>query len=696
VGPTTGNRCFTATAAIESYLAASNNNLTKKQMTFQDLGLEPMLLKAVTEMGFENPTPIQEQTIAQLQSKSTDMVALAQTGTGKTAAFGLPLLSKLDLSTRFTQALILAPTRELCMQISKDITNYSKYLSGLKVTAVYGGAPIMTQIRDIKSGSQVIVATPGRLIDLIERKAIDLSHVDVVVLDEADEMLNMGFKDDLDQILGNTPPTKNTWLFSATMPREVERIASKYMESPLEISVGNKNQSAENIEHIYYQVQQRDRYAALKRIADFYPDIFGIVFCRTKAETQDVADQLIKDGYNADALHGDLSQAQRDLVMKRFRSRTLQMLVATDVAARGIDVNNVTHVINYNLPEEAENYTHRSGRTGRAGKSGIAIAIVTPKEAFKIREIERIIQNKFTKADVPTGVDVCEKQLFHLVHKLHNVEVKDEDLEKYLPKIYDELKDLSKEELIKRFISEEFNRFYTYYQNSQDLNGGGEGAPNGKTTRFFINMGMLDGFNRNSIKDFLVEISNVNQRMIFNIDVKNSFSFFETENKHMDDFLNLNKAGIEFNARTISFEVSKGKGGAGYGEKRSYGGGSREDGNRGGGERRSSYGGGERKSYGGGERKSYGGGSREGGERKSYGGGERKSYGGGERRSFGGSSEGGERKSFGGSREGGERKSFGGASEGGERRTFNREGSGEKRSFGGNTEGGERRNRFAK
>lgn len=606
-------------------------------MTFQDLGLEPMLLKAVTEMGFENPTPIQEQTIPQLQDKSTDMVALAQTGTGKTAAFGLPLLQKLDLNSKFTQALILAPTRELCVQISKDLINYSKYMSGLRVTAVYGGAPIMGQIRDVKAGSQVIVATPGRLIDMIERKAIDLSHVDIVVLDEADEMLNMGFKDDLDEILGNTPPTKNTWLFSATMPREVERIASKYMENPLSISVGKKNSGNENIEHIYYQVQQRDRYAALKRIADFYPDIFGIVFCRTKAETQDVADQLIKDGYNADALHGDLSQAQRDLVMKRFRSRTLQMLVATDVAARGIDVNNVTHVINYNLPEDAENYTHRSGRTARAGKSGIAIAIVTPKESFKIKEIERIIQSKFTKADVPTGVDVCEKQLFHLVHKLHNVEVKDDEIEKYLPKIYDELKDLDKEELIKRFVSEEFNRFYTYYQNSQDLNTGGDGAPNGKTTRFFVNMGQLDGFNRNSIKDFLTEISSVHPRMIFNIDVKNSFSFFETENKHMDDFLNLNKAGIEFNARPVSFEVSKAKSG-GYGEKRSFGGGSREDG--------------QRKPFGGGERRSYGGNREGGGERRSYGGGERKSYGGGERKSFGRDSE---RSSF-GSKDGGERK----------------------------------------
>ena len=626
-------------------------------MTFQELGLEPMLLKAVTEMGFENPTPIQEQTIPQLQGKSTDMVALAQTGTGKTAAFGLPLLMKLDLNSRFTQSLILAPTRELCVQISKDLINYSKYLNGLKVTAVYGGAPIMGQIRDLKTGSQVVVATPGRLVDLIDRKAIDLSHVDVVVLDEADEMLNMGFKDDLDLILGNTPPTKNTWLFSATMPREVERIASKYMETPIEISVGKKNQGNENIQHLYYLVNQRDRYAALKRIADFYPDIFGIVFCRTKAETQEVADNLIKDGYNADALHGDLSQAQRDLVMKRFRSRTLQMLVATDVAARGIDVNNVTHVINYNLPEEAENYTHRSGRTGRAGKTGISIAIVTPRESGKIKDIERIIQNTFTKAVVPDGVAVCEKQLFHLVTKLHDVEVKDEEIEKYLPKIYDELKDLSKEELIKRFVSEEFNRFYTYYQNSQDLNISNEGGNNGKTTRFFVNMGQLDGFNRNSIKDFLAEVTSLNPRLIFNVDVKNSFSFFETENKCVDEFLALNKKGIEFNARVISFEVSKAKSSGGYGEKRSYGGGSREDG---------------RRSYGNGERKSYG-----GGERKSYGGGERRS-------SFGGNREGGERKSF--NREGGVGS--------GERRSYDKPR--EEKSFGGNREGGERRRRFSK
>lgn len=581
-------------------------------MTFEELGLEPMLLKAVTEMGFENPTPIQEQTIGQLQHNASDIVALAQTGTGKTAAFGLPLLSRLNLNSRHTQALVLAPTRELCVQITKDITNYSKYLNGLKVTAVYGGAPIMGQIRDLKTGSQVVVATPGRLVDIIDRRAIDLSHVDIVVLDEADEMLNMGFKDDLDLILGNTPPTKNTWLFSATMPQEVERIARKYMESPLEISVGKKNQGAENIQHIYYMVNQRDRYAALKRIADFYPEIFGIVFCRTKAETQEVADHLIKDGYNADALHGDLSQSQRDFVMKRFRSRTLQMLVATDVAARGIDVNNVTHVINYNLPEEAENYTHRSGRTARAGKSGISIAIVTPKESGKIKDIERIIQNKFTKADVPTGVDVCEKQLFHLVNKLHNVEVKDEEIEKYLPKVYEELQDLSKEELIKRFISEEFNRFYTYYQNAPDLNSANGEGSNGRTTRFFMNMGAMDGFNRNSLKDFLVEIGNVQARMVFNVDVKPSFSFFETEPRYADQFMAAVREGIEFNGRMVSLETSSNKKseGKGYGERKSYGGG-------------------ERKSYGGGERKPYGDREKRGGygDRKSYGGGERRSYG---------------------------------------------------------------------
>jgi len=532
-------------------------------MTFEKLGLSNDLLRAVTDLGFETPTPIQQQTIPLLSKELTDIVALAQTGTGKTAAFGLPMLERINTEEKKIQALILAPTRELCVQITNDLKNYSKYLRGFSITSVYGGASIENQIRDIKRGVQVIAATPGRLLDLIERRAVNLGTVNIVVLDEADEMLNMGFKDSIDAILSETPQDKHTWLFSATMPREVERIARTYMNKPVELTSGKKNEGASTIKHVYYVVNPRERYMALKRVVDYYPEIFGIVFCRTRAETQDVAESLIKDGYSADALHGDLSQAQRDFVMKRFRNRTLQMLVATDVAARGIDVDNITHVINYNLPEDVENYTHRSGRTGRAGKSGISIAIISPKESGKIRDIERILKTKFDKLDVPTGVDVCEKQLFHLVHQLHDVEVKDEEIEKFLPAIYEELKDLSKEELIKRFISEEFNRFYNYYQNAPDLNMGKEGKGsvegafgNGRTTRFFINMGNMDGFNPNAMKDFLSDAVKLHPRMVFNIDVKDSFSFFETESKFVDNFLALNSQGVEFNGRKVSLEVS--------------------------------------------------------------------------------------------------------------------------------------------
>jgi ATP-dependent RNA helicase DeaD len=554
-------------------------------MTFQELGLNSDLLKAVTDLGFVTATPIQQQTIPLLSKQSTDLVALAQTGTGKTAAFGLPILSAIDLNDRTVQALILAPTRELCVQITNDIKNYSKYLRNFGVTAIYGGARIDGQIKDIKRGVQVVVATPGRLIDMIERRVINLNTVRFVILDEADEMLNMGFKDDLDTILKETPAGKNTWLFSATMPKEVERIARNYMSNPKEISTGKKNEGADNLEHIYYLVQSRDRYLALKRIADYYPEIFGIVFCRTKAETQEVADSLIKDGYSADALHGDLSQSQRDFVMRRFRSRTLQMLVATDVAARGIDVNDVTHVINYNLPEDVENYTHRTGRTARAGKSGIAIAIITPKDQGKIKDIERIIKKKFERKNVPNGLEVCEKQLFNLVHKLHNVEVKDEEIESFLPAIYEELQDLNKEELIKRFISEEFNRFHEYYQNAPDLNitkGAVDGAfGNHRTSRLFVNMGHLDGFNIHSLKEFLAESVKLHQRMVFNIDVKSSFSFFETESKFVDNFLALNSSDVEFNNRRIQIEVSnKRMKEGGGGEKR--GGGGHYKGNKGG------------------------------------------------------------------------------------------------------------------
>lgn len=559
-------------------------------MTFEELGLNSDLLKAVTDLGFQTATPIQQQTIPLLAKELTDIVALAQTGTGKTAAFGLPLLDKIDVNEKKVQALILAPTRELCVQISNDLKNYSKYMRGFSITAVYGGASIENQIKDIKRGVQVIAATPGRLLDLIERRVVNLNTVKIVVLDEADEMLNMGFKDSIDAILSETPDHKNTWLFSATMPREVERIAKNYMNNPVELSAGKKNEGATTIKHVYYVVNPRERYMALKRIVDFYPEIFGIVFCRTRAETQEVADSLIKDGYSADALHGDLSQSQRDFVMKRFRNRTLQMLVATDVAARGIDVDSITHVINYNLPEDVENYTHRSGRTGRAGKSGISIAIASPKDMGRIKDIERILKTKFEKLDVPTGVDVCEKQLFHLVHQLHDVEVKDEEIEKFLPAIYEELKDLSKEELIKRFISEEFNRFYNYYQNAPDLNMGKDGKGsvdgafgNGRTTRFFVNMGSMDGFNINSLKDFMAEAVRLHPRMVFNLDVKDSFSFFETESRFVDNFIALNSQNIEFNGRNLSLEISQRKmrestgGGGGYrgGEKRGGSGGFR-------------------------------------------------------------------------------------------------------------------------
>ncbi len=627
-------------------------------MTFQEIGLNADLLKAVTELGFESPTPIQQQTIPLLSAQKTDLVALAQTGTGKTAAFGLPMLSLINCDDKNTQALILAPTRELCVQITNDIKNYSKYLKGFSCTAIYGGARIDGQIKEIKRGVQVIVATPGRLIDMIERRVISLKTVKFVILDEADEMLNMGFKDDLDIILKETPADKNTWLFSATMPREVDRIAKNYMTNPKEITTGKKNEGADNLEHIYYLVQGRDRYLALKRIADYYPEIFGIVFCRTKAETQEVADGLIKDGYSADALHGDLSQSQRDFVMKRFRSRSLQMLVATDVAARGIDVNDVTHVINYNLPEDVENYTHRTGRTARAGKSGIAIAIITPKDTSKIKDIERILKKQFVKKDVPNGLDVCEKQLFNLVHKLHNVEVKDVEIESFLPAIYEELKDLSKEELIKRFISEEFNRFHEYYQNAPDLNivkGSVDGAfGNGRTTRFFVNMGQMDGFNINSLKDFMSDTAKLHPRMVFNVDVKSSFSFFETESKFVDNFMGINSQDVEFNGRKISLEVSN---------------------------RKMKDGGGERKSYsGGGERKSYGGsgGGYKGGERKSYG-------------SGGGGYKGGEKREGGFKRP---RTGDGGSSS--EKSGFSRE-----KSFGGSRDkdksaGGEKKKSFGK
>ena len=514
---------------------------------FSTLGIRHDIVNAITELGFENPTPIQEQAIPVLLSGSNDFVGLAQTGTGKTAAFGLPLLELLDFEENYPQALILCPTRELCLQITSDMNKYAKNMKNVNVVAVYGGANISDQLRQIKRGVQIVVATPGRMLDIINRKAIDFSQVQFVVLDEADEMLNMGFQEDIDSILSTTPDDKKTWLFSATMPTEVRRIAKKYMTDPFELTMGTKNTGNVNIEHEYYIVKARDKYAAFKRIVDFNPEIFGIVFCRTKIETQEIAESLMKDGYNADALHGDLSQQQRDKVMKRYRDRSLQLLIATDVAARGIDVNDVTHVINYSLPDEIENYTHRSGRTGRAGKTGISIAIINSKELGKIRHIERTIGKSFTKAEIPSGFDVCEKQLFAMIHKVHNVEVNEDQIEQYIPRIMDEFKDLDKEAIIKRFASLEFNRFLEYYSKAPDLNISGDdrGFERGDRaergdrtfksstspgyTRLFMNLGSVDDFTRGDMLGFICNNTKISGKSVGKIDLKGVFTFFEVE-----------------------------------------------------------------------------------------------------------------------------------------------------------------------
>ena len=587
---------------------------------FSKLGISDDVVNAVKALGFENPTPIQEQSIPVLLEGSNDFVGLAQTGTGKTAAFGLPLLELVDFKINKPQALILCPTRELCLQITNDIKNFSKNTPNAHTVAVYGGANIMQQLREIRNGVQIVVATPGRMLDIIGRKAIDFTNVKYVVLDEADEMLNMGFQEDINDILSTTPDDKKTWLFSATMPAEVRRIAKKYMTDPVELTMGTKNAGSVNVEHEYYIVKARDKYAALKRIVDFNPQIFAVVFCKTKLDTQDVAEHLIKDGYNADALHGDLSQQQRDKVMQRFRERNMQLLIATDVAARGIDVKDVTHVINYALPDEIESYTHRSGRTGRAGKTGISICIINSKETGKIRQLERIIGKQFTKADLPTGFDVCEKQLFSLIHKVQTVEVNEEQIDQYIPRIMDEFAELTKEEIIKKFASLEFNRFLEYYAKAPDLNVSaddrGEGRERGERgvnadyTRFFVNVGSVDEFTRGDLLGFICNNGKISGKAVGKIDLKGVFSFIEVENASAQDLL-ANFKDVQFNGREVRIEVSgeatSGERRGGSGERRSGGGGF-GGGRSGGGERRSGgsgYGGGSRS--GGGERRSSGG-----------------------------------------------------------------------------------------
>jgi ATP-dependent RNA helicase DeaD len=545
---------------------------------FIELGIRHDIVNAISELGFENPTPIQEQSIPVLLSGSNDFVGLAQTGTGKTAAFGLPLLELLDFEENHPQALVLCPTRELCLQITNDLKNYAKNIRNMHVVAVYGGASISEQLHQIRRGVQIVVATPGRMLDIINRGAINFSNVRYVVLDEADEMLNMGFQEDIDNILSTTPEDKKTWLFSATMPSEVRRIANRYMTDPYELTMGAKNTGNANIEHEYYVVRARDKYAAFKRIVDFNPEIFGIVFCRTKIETQEIAEALIKDGYNADSLHGDLSQQQRDKVMKRYRERSLQLLIATDVAARGIDVNDVTHVINYSLPDEIENYTHRSGRTARAGKTGVSIAIINAKELGKIRQIEKVIGKRFAKVEIPTGFDVVEKQLFALVHKVHNVEVNEQQIEQYIPRIMDEFKDMSKEEIIKRFASLEFNRFLDYYKNAPDLNAPveesrrSEGDRFNRTgmrsdfTRLFINLGSVDGFTRGDLLGYICNTTKISGKTVGKIDVKGVYSFFEVPNDDVAKVQNGFK-GTDFHGRDVRIEIS----GEGHSERRSGG-----------------------------------------------------------------------------------------------------------------------------
>ncbi|MDU8886400.1 DEAD/DEAH box helicase [Yeosuana sp. MJ-SS3] len=533
--------------------------------TFQQLGLEAELLQAITDLGFETPSEVQEKSIPILLEQEKDLVALAQTGTGKTAAFGFPMLQKIDIDSRTTQGLILSPTRELCMQITNEIKLYGKYCKGLNVVAIYGGASITDQARDVKKGAQIIVATPGRMKDMISRRLVDISKIEYAVLDEADEMLNMGFYEDITSILSHTPEDKNTWLFSATMPKEVSTIAKKFMRNPIEITVGNRNEGTDQVSHEYYLVNSRDRYQALKRLADANPDIFSVVFCRTKRDTQKVAEQLIDDGYNAGALHGDLSQNQRDLVMKSFRNNQIQMLVATDVAARGIDVEDITHVINYQLPDEIETYTHRSGRTGRAGKTGVSMVIVSKSEVRKIKSIERIIKKQFEKKDIPDGMEICQVQLMSLANKVHDTKINHE-IDKYLNDINTLFEDTSKDELIKKFFSVEFTRFFNYYQKAKDLNAQAEHSSSkdsisdSDSTRFFINVGRKDGYDWMKLKDFLRELLELGKDDVFKVDVKDSFSFFNTETaikqKVLDFF-----SDFKYNGRFVNVEITENKGG---------------------------------------------------------------------------------------------------------------------------------------
>ncbi len=560
---------------------------------FEALGLNEQLVQSVTELGFETPTSIQEKAIPVLLSGTTDFIGLAQTGTGKTAAFGLPLLQLIDPSQRHPQALIVCPTRELCLQITNDIETFKKHSRNIYTEAVYGGASIMMQIRNLKKGVHIVVATPGRLIDLIERKAIDLQKVKYVVLDEADEMLNMGFRDDIDFVLKNTINRESTWLFSATMPPEVRAISKNYMENPKEVTVGKKNSGNVNIDHQYFVVPAHQRYEALKRLIDFNPGMYAIIFTRTKADAQDISERLAKAGYEIEALHGDLSQQQRDKVMGRFRSKNLQLLIATDVAARGIDVDAITHVINYELPDDMEVYTHRSGRTGRAGKTGICLSICHSRESYKIKSLERMINAKFNKVDIPSGKDVCRKQFFHFMDKLMQADVSHGDYETYMPDLITKFAEVSKEEVLQRVAALEFNHFLKYYENAEDLNRAdargdrrqpGREDMNGSRkertsfnrrdsgyTRLFINLGIKDGFYKASFLQFILDESNLKKEVLGKIDMRDMNSWVEIDKDAAGKMI---KAidGKRYNNRTIRMNEADGgfKRPSDEGRKRTY------------------------------------------------------------------------------------------------------------------------------
>ncbi len=539
-------------------------------MSFKNFDLIDELLQAVSALGFIEPTPIQTEAIPEIIQGETDFIGLAQTGTGKTAAFGLPMIQLTDFHSQHTQGLVICPTRELCIQISADMKNFCKYIKNAHIAAVYGGASIEKQRKQIKKGGHIIVATPGRLLDFIKRKIVKLSHVSYVVLDEADEMLNMGFKEELDAILETTPPDKRTWLFSATMPNEVAGIAKKYMQNPIEVTMGEKNSSAENILHLNYIVKEKDRYHALKRIIDYYPDIYGLVFCRTRKETQETAEKLIKDNYSAEALHGDLSQAVRDQVMHRFKSRAIQILIATDVAARGIDVQDITHVINYRLPDEADNYTHRCGRTARAGKSGTSIAIINTREKSKLQLIEKKAGIKFSYNKIPEGYAVCEKQLYAMISRMKDVEVNHDAIGPFMQPVYNTLNSFTKEELIQKFVSIEFNRFLNYYKGSKDINillkkerytsslkdGHKKNINTGQSKRFFLNAGSMDNLKKGSIIRTLCERSGISSKMIGPIEIMREFSFFEIQASVAEKVLKSMK-GAKIDGRDIRVQYAE-------------------------------------------------------------------------------------------------------------------------------------------